>query len=119
MYSLPQSYNQTSKCKRCISSNAYHYTIDIYDNAMLVLAIDNFLEMTTNEGYKSKWGKVKNELAQNIRKHLWDKEKQKFIPHIYLNGSPFPQNFDEKENIMHIITDFCSKGWGFNRPFNL
>ena len=25
MYSLPQSYNQTSKCKRCISSNAYTY----------------------------------------------------------------------------------------------
>ena len=25
MYSLPQSYNQTSKCKRCISSNAYAY----------------------------------------------------------------------------------------------
>ena len=25
MYSLPQSYNQTSKCKRCISSNAYEY----------------------------------------------------------------------------------------------
>ena len=23
MYSLQQSYNQTSKCKRCISSNAY------------------------------------------------------------------------------------------------
>ncbi len=23
LYSLPQSYNQTSKCKRCISSNAY------------------------------------------------------------------------------------------------
>ena len=26
MYSLPQSYNQTSKCKRCISSNAYVYS---------------------------------------------------------------------------------------------
>ena len=26
MYSLPQSYNQTSKCKRCISSNAYGYS---------------------------------------------------------------------------------------------
>ena len=25
MYSLPQSYNQTSKCKRCISSNAYRF----------------------------------------------------------------------------------------------
>ena len=28
MYSLPQSYNQTSKCKRCISSNAYDETIE-------------------------------------------------------------------------------------------
>ena len=27
MYSLPQSYNQTSKCKRCISSNAYFTSI--------------------------------------------------------------------------------------------
>lgn len=27
MYSLPQSYNQTSKCKRCISSNAYKCTV--------------------------------------------------------------------------------------------
>ena len=24
MYSLPQSYNQTSKCKRCICPNAYY-----------------------------------------------------------------------------------------------
>ena len=28
MYSLPQSYNQTSKCKRCISSNAYSSLIN-------------------------------------------------------------------------------------------
>lgn len=28
MYSLPQSYNQTSKSKRCISSNAYIYIIE-------------------------------------------------------------------------------------------
>lgn len=27
--------------------------------------------------------------------HLWDKKQQKFIPHIYLNGSPFPADFDE------------------------
>lgn len=26
MYSLPQSYNQTSKCKRCICPNAYGTT---------------------------------------------------------------------------------------------
>lgn len=29
MYSLPQSYNQTSKCKRCISSNAYDTKVSI------------------------------------------------------------------------------------------
>ena len=31
MYSLPQSYNQTSKCKRCISSNAYFDTSKVID----------------------------------------------------------------------------------------
>jgi hypothetical protein len=31
LYSLPQSYNQTSKCKRCISSNAYDYSLDAAD----------------------------------------------------------------------------------------
>ena len=29
MYSLPQSYNQTSKCKRCISSNAYEVLVQL------------------------------------------------------------------------------------------
>ena len=29
MYSLPQSYNQTSKCKRCICPNAYNAIIDL------------------------------------------------------------------------------------------
>ncbi len=29
-------------------------------------------------------------------KNLWDEERQKFIPHIYLEkGSPFPSPFDE------------------------
>ena len=32
MYSLPQSYNQTSKCKRCISSNAYANSIKNEDS---------------------------------------------------------------------------------------
>ena len=36
MYSLPQSYNQTSKCKRCISSNAYDFT-SIYGHLYSVL----------------------------------------------------------------------------------
>ena len=78
-----------------------HYTIDIYDNAMLVLAIDNFLEITNNSEYKHKWKEAKDKLVVNIRKHLWDKENQKFIPHIYLNGSPFPKNFDENQIYYH------------------
>ena len=51
MYSLPQSYNQTSKCKRCISSNAYQSLVDadigIYkgeltDANFLILAVDAY-----------------------------------------------------------------------------
>ena len=42
MYSLPQSYNQTSKCKRCICPNAYfgytnysYKTVGFYDKTFL------------------------------------------------------------------------------------
>ena len=28
-------------------------------------------------------------------KYLWDNKQQKFIPHLYLIGSPFPSAFDE------------------------
>jgi hypothetical protein len=34
-------------------------------------------------------------LRANARKHLWDAKRQKFIPHVYLAGSPFPKDFDE------------------------
>ena len=36
MYSLPQSYNQTSKCKRCISSNAYPVQVSAQANKITV-----------------------------------------------------------------------------------
>jgi hypothetical protein len=70
-----------------------HYAIDIYDNAMFIIALDNLIEMIPSS--KQKWGPVKDAVAKNCRKHLWDNKKQKFIPHIYLNGSPFPADFDE------------------------
>ena len=44
---------------------------------------------------------VKKQLMTNIRKHLWDSQRQKFIPHIYLNGSPFPETFDENQVYYH------------------
>ncbi len=72
-----------------------HYAIDIYDNAMFIIALDNLMEMIP--ATKKKWNIIKESIAQNCRKNLWDKEKQKFIPHLYLNGSPFPADFDENQ----------------------
>jgi glycogen debranching enzyme len=73
-----------------------HKAIDIYDNAMFVIALSNLTEMIPST--KQKWNPIKEGVAQNCRKYLWDSTKQKFIPHIYLeNGSPFPPDFDERE----------------------
>lgn len=72
-----------------------HRAIDVYDNAMMVIALDNLMEMVPET--KTKWAPVRQKIAENTRKHLWDKKEQKFIPHIYLEGSPFPDDFDENE----------------------
>jgi glycogen debranching enzyme len=76
-----------------------HYAIDIYDNAMFLIALDNFMELLP--AATDKWQPVRNRVAQNVRKHLWDEEQQKFIPHIYLDGSPFPEEFNEEEVFYH------------------
>lgn len=72
-----------------------HRSIDVYDNAMMVIALDNLMEIIPET--KSKWMPVREKIANNTKKHLWDKKEQKFIPHIYLEGSPFPDDFDENE----------------------
>ncbi len=76
-----------------------HYSIDIYDNAMFIIAISNFIEMAPQ--YEPGWKPVRDSLSVNTMKHLWDKERKKFIPHIYLNGSPFPEGFDENAIFYH------------------
>lgn len=76
--------------------NNTHPAIDIYDNAMLVIALNNLTEMLP--ATKAKWDPIRENIAQNSRKYLWDSAKQKFIPHIYLEkGSPFPADFNENE----------------------
>ncbi|MBW8330751.1 MAG: hypothetical protein K0M40_01930 [Prolixibacteraceae bacterium] len=73
-----------------------HPAIDIYDNAMFIVALNNMIEILPET--KEKWGKVRNDIAENSRKHLWDVQNKKFIPHIYLEkGSPFPDDFDENQ----------------------
>jgi len=76
-------------------SNDTHFAIDIYDNAMLVIALKNFIEIVPEAA--EKWNQVLKSIEKNIRKHLWDKENMKFRPHVYIDGSPFPEDFDEDE----------------------
>ena len=76
-----------------------HYAIDIYDNAMFLIALDNFMEMVPQK--KEQWQPVRDKIAKNTRTHLWDDANQKFIPHIYLNGSPFPAEWDENQVYYH------------------
>ena len=77
-----------------------HWSIDVYDNAMLVIALKNMEAFAANTNEKQRWKELHSSIKSNIKKHLWDPEKNKFIPHIYLSGSPFPIDFDE--NAIHF-----------------
>lgn len=73
-----------------------HPAIDIYDNAMFIIALNNLIEMLP--AFKEKWKPVRDQIFINSRKYLWDEENKKFVPHIYLEkGSPFPSDFDENQ----------------------
>lgn len=92
------------------------WTIDIYDNAMFVKALHDFQTMKP-KGYKAKqnWALVAANITKNARKYLWDKPAQKYIPHIYLNGSPFSPDFNEKE-ILYTGGSICAIIANFNTP---
>ena len=75
------------------------YSVDIYDNAMMLIALDNMIELVPET--KLKWKPIRNDIAKNTMKYLWDEENKKFIPHVYLNGSPFPDDFNENEIFYH------------------
>jgi glycogen debranching enzyme len=75
------------------------YCLDIYDNAMLLIALDNLMAMVPET--KEKWETIRDSIAENTMKYLWDTENQKFIPHLYLDGSPFPEDFDENRIYYH------------------
>ncbi len=79
--------------------NNTHKAIDIYDNAMFIIALSNLNEMLP--ATKERWLPIKNRIAENTRKYLWDEKNQKYHPHIYLNGSPFPKDFNEDEIFFH------------------
>lgn len=75
------------------------FSIDIYDNAMLLIALDNLIELVPET--KQKWQPIRKSIAENTMKYLWDEENRKFIPHLYLDASPFPEEFDENQIFYH------------------
>jgi hypothetical protein len=92
------------------------WAIDIYDNAMFVIAVKDFLAMKPRDYKTSKdWNTVAVQISKNVRKHLWMAKEQKYIPHIYLNGSPFSAAFNEKE-ILYTGGSACAILAGFNTP---
>jgi len=74
------------------------WAISIYDNAMYLQAIHDFIGLLP-VGYHASvdWKKTATQLKKHIRQYLWDSKAQKYIPHLYLNGSPFPSDFNERE----------------------
>lgn len=76
-----------------------HYAIDIYDNAMFLIALDNYLEMVP--GQQTYWKPIRDAVATNAIRHLWDSSRNQFKPHLYLNGSPFPDHFNEDSIFYH------------------
>lgn len=83
----------------CDWNNLSNEAIDVYDNAMLIIALNYLQEMTTDKSQITKWKELQGAIRQNVRKYLWDEKKKKFIPHIYPGKSPIPAGFDE--NAIH------------------
>lgn len=105
-----------------------HLAIDVYDNAMFVGAIDDFLYLckssTATGGdllsvaaacTKHDWAAIRKRTATAVRTHLWNTTAtpSQFKPHLYfdllpataggigLTGSPFPASFDESALYYH------------------
>lgn len=79
-----------------------HRSLSIYDNAMLILAINDYQELLgAGAPEAAQWTKTRDELKRDTRKYLWDRKNQKYFPHVYLDGSPFPADFDENAIYYH------------------
>ncbi len=80
-----------------------HRAIDIYDNALYLQAIDEFVHTAPNltRAQQERWRGIHRDMTAKVRDHLWDETHEKFVPHIYLDGSPFAPEFDENQIYYH------------------
>ncbi|WP_214073124.1 hypothetical protein [Mucilaginibacter sp. dw_454] len=92
------------------------WAIDIYDNAMFAIALRDFMHFKPKTYQTSHdWTMIAANLKTNVRRYLWDAKAQKYIPHLYLDGSPFPESFNEREilytggSVIAILAGFNTK----------
>ena len=78
-----------------------HWCVDVYDNAMLLIALKDMEQFADNQSDKKRWKDLHASILTSIREYLWDAEKMKFIPHLYISSSPFPDDFDENKITYH------------------
>lgn len=90
------------------------WSIDIYDNAMFVMAIHDLLSMLP-PGYRSSrnWQATADSIRRNARRYLWMVREEKYRPHLYLEGSPFSPSFRE-EDILYTGGTTCAILAGFH-----
>ncbi|SFN00611.1 hypothetical protein SAMN05428949_1673 [Chitinophaga sp. YR627] len=92
------------------------WSVDVYDNAMYAIAIQDFLAIKP-AAYKTSrdWKATEAGIKANVRKYLWVSASRKYIPHLYLDGSPFPATFNEKQ-LLYTGGSACAIIAGFNTP---
>lgn len=85
----------------CDMNGLSYAAIDVYDNAMFMIALDYLREMTDDTASDARWSRLHDSIAVNVRRHLWDSGRMKFIPHVYPGESPIPEGFDENDVHFH------------------
>jgi len=79
-----------------------------------LMAINDFIALQPKDYHSEiNWQKTAAALKKNIRKHLWDAKAGKYIPHIYLDGSPFKPDFNERQ-ILYTGGTACAILAGLN-----
>ncbi|MCF6407532.1 hypothetical protein L3C95_31865 [Chitinophaga filiformis] len=92
------------------------WAVDIYDNAMYLIAIQDFLAIKPATYQPTEnWTNIARQISENVRKHLWESAAQKYIPHLYLDGSPFHASFNEKK-ILYTGGSACAILAGLHTP---
>lgn len=76
-------------------------TIDAYDNAMFVIAVDRLAKSNPSMPGLEKYTVLRDSISARTRRYLWDEKKKKIVPHIHIDPSPLPVDFDEAQMHCH------------------